>query len=98
MPVGPAPFLYRSQRARKAALGRLLSHDVLALPRLPRIPDDEDFGENNFGANPKLQHLLPYASRVALPHTCKACFRLAGCAFAGRESNPLDRYERFQLV
>jgi hypothetical protein len=33
-----------------------------------------------------------------LPHTCKACFRLAGCAFAGRESNPLDRYERFQLV
>ena len=30
--------------------------------------------------------------------TCKACFRSAGWAFAGRESNPLDRYERFQLV
>jgi hypothetical protein len=30
-------------------------------------------------------------------HTCKACFRLAGWAFTGRESNPLDRYERFQL-
>jgi hypothetical protein len=52
----------------------------------------------HFGANPQLRHLLPYASRVTLPHTCKACFRLAGCAFAGRESNPLDRYERFQLV
>jgi hypothetical protein len=64
----------------------------------PRIPDDEGFGENDFGANPQLRHLLPYASRVALPHTCKARFRLAGCAFAGRESNPLDRYERFQLV
>jgi hypothetical protein len=64
----------------------------------PRIPDYEGFSENDFGANPQLQHLLPYASRVALPHTCKARFRLAGCAFAGRESNPLDRYERFQLV
>ena len=32
----------------------------------------------HFGANPQLRHLLPYASRVTLPHTCKACFRLAG--------------------
>src|SRR2546427_10329189 len=52
----------------------------------------------DFGATPQLRHPLPYASRVALPHTCKACFRLAGSAFAGRESNPLDRCERFQLV
>ncbi len=52
----------------------------------------------DFGANTQLWHLLPYASRVSLPHTCKACFRLAGSAFAGRESNPLDRCERFQLV
>ena len=51
----------------------------------------------DFGANPQLRHPLPYASRVALPHTCKARFRLAGCAFAGRDSNPLDRYERFQF-
>ncbi len=29
---------------------------------------------------------------------CKTRFRLAGRAFAGRESNPLDRYERFQFV
>jgi hypothetical protein len=52
----------------------------------------------DFGANPQLRHLLPYASRVALPHTCKARFRPAGSAFTGRASNPLDRYERFQLV
>ena len=52
----------------------------------------------DFGANPQLRHLLSYASRFALPHTCKACFRLAGSAFAGRELNPLDRCERFQLV
>ena len=28
---------------------------------------------------------------------CKTCFRLAGCAFAGRESNPLGNVERFQF-
>jgi hypothetical protein len=52
----------------------------------------------DFGANPQLRHLLPYASRVALPHTCKARFRLAGSASTGWESNPLDRYERFQII
>ena len=52
----------------------------------------------DFGANPQLRHLLSYASRVTLPHTCKARFRLAGSAFAGWESNPLDRYERFQVI
>ena len=29
---------------------------------------------------------------------CKTRFRLAGCAFAGRESNPLGRNERFQFM
>ena len=28
---------------------------------------------------------------------CKTRFRLAGCAFAGRESNPLSSVERFQI-
>ena len=44
----------------------------------------------DFGANPQLQHLLSYASCFALPLTRKARFRLAGSAFAGRESNPLE--------
>jgi hypothetical protein len=30
--------------------------------------------------------------------TCKARFRLAGLAFTGRASNPLDRYKRFQIT
>jgi hypothetical protein len=37
----------------------------------------------DFEANPQLRHLLPYASRVALPHTCKACFRPAGSPLPG---------------
>jgi hypothetical protein len=51
----------------------------------------------HFGANPQLWHLLSYASRY---HCCHAQGWLpAGwLAFAGRESNPLDRYGRFQLV
>jgi hypothetical protein len=61
--------------------------------------DGEGFSTlGDFGANPQLRHLLPYASRVTLPHTCKARFRLTGSASTGRESNPLDRDERFQLV
>jgi hypothetical protein len=37
----------------------------------------------DFGANPQLRHSLPYASRVTLPHTCKARFRLAGWPLPG---------------
>src|SRR6266478_3769826 len=37
----------------------------------------------DFGANPQLRHLLSYASRVALPHTCKARFRLVGWPWPG---------------
>jgi hypothetical protein len=33
-----------------------------------------------------------------LPLTRKARFRLAGCAFTGRGSNPLERGERFQVM
>src|SRR5262249_6929112 len=47
----------------------------------------------HFGANPRLWHLLSYASCSGLPLTREARFRPAA-----RESNPLDRPERFQLV
>ena len=45
-----------------------------------------------------LHHLLStlHDSRCRLP--CKTRFRLAGCAFAGRASNPLGREERFQFI
>src|SRR5712691_4315768 len=80
----------RSSRRALACCGHVDAAPAIRTAKASAMAD--------FGANPQLRHPLPYASRVALPHTCKACFRLAGSAFAGRESNPLDRYERFQLV
>ena len=47
--------------------------------------------------NTRLQHPLPPLHEQRCRCPCKARFRLAGCAFAGREFNPLDRYERFQV-
>ena len=45
-----------------------------------------------------LHHLLSTLHDGRYRTPCKTRFRLAGCAFAGRESNPLDRDERFQLI
>ena len=45
-----------------------------------------------------LRHLLSTLHDGRYRTPCKTRFRLAGCAFAGRESNPLDRYERFQVI
>ena len=50
------------------------------------------------GLPPPLRHLLSTLHDGRCRTPCKTRFRLAGCAFAGRESNPLDRYERFQLM
>ena len=52
----------------------------------------------DFGANPQLRHLLTYASRVALPPNVQGSLPAGWLTFAGRASNPLDRYERFQFV
>ena len=45
-----------------------------------------------------LRHLLSTLHDGRYRTPCKTRFRLAGCAFAGRESNPLVRYERFQVI
>ena len=45
-----------------------------------------------------LRHLLSTLHDGRCRTPCKTRFRLAGCAFAGRESNPLDRDERFQFM
>ena len=45
-----------------------------------------------------LHHLLSTLHDGRYRTPCKIRFRLAGCAFAGRESNPLGRDERFQLM
>jgi len=45
-----------------------------------------------------LRRLLSTLHDTRCHAPCKTRFRLAGCAFAGRELNPLDRYERFQVI
>jgi hypothetical protein len=54
--------------------------------------------EEHFEAQPRALASAAYASRRTSPPPRKARFRLAGCAFAGRVSNPLGRYERFQFT
>src|SRR5207245_7472639 len=46
----------------------------------------------------RLWHLLPTLQESCCHHPCKARFRLAGLAFTGRASNPLDRCKRFQII
>ena len=50
------------------------------------------------GSIAPLRHLLSTLHDGRYRTPCKTRFRLAGCAFAGRESNPLDRGERFQII
>ncbi len=50
------------------------------------------------GLNPGLRYPLPTLHERRYHHPCKARFRLAGCAFTGRVSNPLERDERFQVT
>ena len=50
------------------------------------------------GLNPGLWYPLPTLHEWRCRRPCKARFRLAGCAFAGRVSNPLERGERFQVL
>lgn len=48
--------------------------------------------------NPGLQHPRPTLHEWRHRYPRQARFRLAGCAFAGRETNPLDRCERFPVT
>ena len=50
------------------------------------------------GSIAALRHLLSTLHDPRCREPCKTRFRLAGCAFAGRESNPLGSDERFQLM
>ena len=66
---------------------------------LPPAPQYRRLQRNeHFGAQPRALASAAYASRGTSPPPRKARFRPAGYAFAGRVSNPLDRYERFQLT
>ena len=72
---------------------------VAVLPMLPPGPTHRRPQlVPNLEANTGLQHPLPTLHEGRCRRPCKARFRLAGCAFAGRELNPLDRIERFQVT
>ena len=53
---------------------------------------------DNHEANAGLQHPLSTLQERRRRRPSKTRVRLAGCAFAGRGSNPLDRFERFQVT
>ena len=71
---------------------------VLVSFSAPAYPNRRPQRVHNLEANTGLQHPLStlHERRRRLP--CKTRFRLAGCASTGRVSNPLDRFERFQVT
>src|SRR3954453_15187407 len=77
--------------------GKISSLAVVPTPP-PAKPNRRPQRVHNLEANTGLQ--LPLSTlrerRRRLPR--KIRFRLAGCASTGRESNPLDRFERFQVT
>jgi hypothetical protein len=75
---------------------RLLDGFVDAVPALPTAKTS---ALNEFrGSITRLWHPLPTLQESCCHHPCKARFRLAGLAFTGRASNPLDRCKRFQII
>jgi hypothetical protein len=86
--------------ARLSDPGRIVSASPLAaLPMLPPVQTHRRLQRAEIsGLNPELWYLLPTLHEQRCRCPCKARFRLVGCTFAGRESNPLDRCERFQAT
>ena len=75
---------------------RLLDGFVDAVPALPTAKTS---ALNEFrGSVTRLWHPLPTLRESCCHYPCKARFRLAGLAFTGRASNPLDRCKRFQII
>ena len=64
----------------------------------PVYPSRRPQRAHNLEANTGLQHPLSTLHERRHRHPCKTRFRLAGCASTGRGSNPLDRFERFQVT
>src|SRR5690242_11009846 len=87
----PLPCSKTSAEPTRSRLGDLVD----AAPGQPR---PKASAGTYLAANTGLQHPLStlHERRHRLP--CKTRFRLAGCAFTGRGSNPLDRFERFQVT
>ena len=65
----------------------------------PALPTAKASAVDEFrGSITRLWHLLPTLQERCRHHPCKTHFRLAGLAFTGRASNPLDRCKRFQII
>ena len=65
----------------------------------PALPTAKTSAVNEFrGSVTRLWHPLPTLQESCCHHPCKARFRRAGLAFAGRASNPLDRCKRFHSI
>ena len=72
---------------------------LAVLSMLPPVPTNRRPQRvHDLEADTGLQHPLSTLHERRRRHPCKTRFRLAGCAFAGRELNPLDRFERFQVI
>ena len=72
---------------------------LAVLPMLPpAYPNRRPQRVHNLEANTGLQHPLSTLHERRRRRPCKTRFRLAGCASTGRGSNPLDRFERFQVT
>lgn len=66
-------------------------------PMLPsRLPRRRPQHDCHFEAQYAASASAAYASRTALPPSRQGSLPVGWLAFAGRESNPLDRVERFQ--
>ena len=91
-PGDPSPRLCRAPRPRSNRSSSPMA-DFPVLPPGPthrRLRQDHDFE-----ADTRLQRPLSTLHERRRRHPCKTRFRLAGCAFAGRVSNPLGHDERF---
>src|SRR6516162_8680788 len=64
----------------------------------PANPNRRHQRVHNLGADTELQLPLSTLRERRRRRPRQTRFRLAGCASPGRESNPLDRFERFQVT
>jgi Transposase IS66 family len=113
-PVCPDPAIRMWARTGSLRFPGAPSHTSARFPDPGRIDETSPFAvplmlppgptrrrlqhAHDFGAHPRLWYPLPTLHERRCRHPCKARFRLAGCAFTGRVSNPLDRDERFQVT
>src|SRR5215475_14543279 len=93
--IHPVP-LPRSATPAEPTIPRLFDGLLDAAPALPTARASALHELR--GSITRLWHLLPTLQDWCCHHPCKARFRLAGLAFTGRASNPLDRCKRFQII